>query len=71
MGIPHEITMIAYQADEEGLLQVVDIIETNLRNAPFFARRWYRQTEVTAIAAAKPGTAWNEFRPRNISRAAA
>lgn len=49
-----EIRLYAFTQDAEGLLSILDIVETSYQNASFFMRRWYRDVEVTHVSAVSP-----------------
>ena len=52
--IEHQITLIAYRKEGDAF-SIMDIIETNYRNASFFARGFIRNSEITHMAAYPPG----------------
>lgn len=54
--VDHEITLVAFaRRDDDGSRSVVDIVETSNRNASFFARRWVKDPQISAIGTARPG----------------
>jgi len=62
---PHELTLIAYQRSDAGVV-IVDIIETSAHYAPGFWSRFRRDPEVHGVAvypAAGPGRLALEARP--------
>jgi len=68
--VPHQITLVAFSADEgspDGFT-IRDIVETSLHHASFFARGYYRDSEVVAIAALSPNASIRGLIPRKIQR---
>ena len=65
--VPHEITLVAYSADADGLMSIANIVETSTRNAPFFARGFARNPDITHIAAIAPGAAIASAVPRALT----
>ena len=63
-----EILLIAYAIDTEGFLSIVDLVETWRANAPFFARSFYRNPDITHMAALKPCDDLRCADPRRINR---
>lgn len=53
--IPHEITLVAFGRDPDtGDRFVYDIVETSIRNASWFARRFVKDAQVTHLQASRP-----------------
>lgn len=67
--VPHEITLIAFTpADYSGNVSVCDIVETSLKNASYFARKWVKDANITEIAAIPPGQPFVADWPRRKIR---
>lgn len=53
--VPHELTLFAFFVDDTGRSAIVDIVETSRRYASRHIRRFRRDEQIMAIAAAAPG----------------
>lgn len=65
--VPHQVTIIAYQADASGIC-ICDIVETSRRYASKFARGIMRNPDMTHIAAIAPGQSLSDAVMREIIR---
>jgi len=64
--IVHEVTLIAYVRHKDGSKSITDIVETSRHFASNFMRSYFRNPDINEVAAAKPGTPWNQFKPVTI-----
>lgn len=66
----HDITLIAWATDMDGMTSILDIVETSYHFASHFARKWVRPgCEVTHISACAPGRDFADIERREIRRA--
>ena len=65
MLVPHQITIIAFQTNEDGTQSVYDIIETSFHHASFFARQFIRDKNVSSFEVCAPnaihGRKWKKI----------
>jgi hypothetical protein len=53
--VPHQITLIAWHRETDGSLCIYDFCETSFHFASDLVRRFYRNPEICAISAIRPG----------------
>lgn len=66
--VPHEITLIAYCVEADGM-SIADIVETSRRHAPIFVRAFIRNPDISHIAAIAPGASLASAAPRALEHA--